>query len=228
MTKLKIDNKNINEDESFLNNPNIAENFEGQDPKVNFYSNIFQNNDKIIDLINNQNNIDNYIDLINNTPHRDTYIKTVNTSNNFLYDNDKYSFGNFNINNNSSHNNNQAENFNINQINDVDINKEKNKICFNSENLSKHELSKLNVRYNNELNKLQTNFCSNQTNNKINRIKRFRIYGETGFLNFVENIFEILNSKDLAELGYKQLILSEIRKHSTIINKLHQKMSMSK
>lgn len=56
--------------------------------------------------------------------------------------------------------------------------------------------------------------------------KKFSMYGEKGFLSFVSNLFEILNSKDLVELSYRQLIFTEIRKHSKTINQLTQKASI--
>jgi hypothetical protein len=58
--------------------------------------------------------------------------------------------------------------------------------------------------------------------------KKFNLYGENGFLNFISEIFEVLNTREICELGFKNLIIKEIKNHNSVINKIHRKMNISK
>jgi hypothetical protein len=55
-----------------------------------------------------------------------------------------------------------------------------------------------------------------------NRKQLFKVYGKKGFLSFVTELFDILNTKDIMDLGYHQDILKEINKQ------MHDKFKQTK
>jgi len=152
------------------------------------------------------------------------YINTAETQN------DKLSFGvgNFNLEENLTANHiNSLNRSSYKKINSSDKNKFKiNKLQSIIESkIDGQKISLANVDDSQKFVGVNSYFYQNI--NQLNKYKQFQIYGESGFLKFIMDLFEILNTNDLAELSYKSLIITEIKKHSSNINKIHKKMNIS-